>query len=268
MTGITRPLTSIKTVNTLLITELTCPENWSLIFPSISANLSCLCWSDTNWSWTSARSGINDKLCSEFKQHWQFDRRAIKHDTFSLSLLWCSGSWSDATFLIWFFRSVKYFHFPWRDDMERIDNGISSMWSHTDKRSLQPGTTRYFIFYRSGCGIRVMYIIWEWEEACPQFITNKKTRMFSPVCNLLETRNKPRKQQKLNAKLFGNSSSVPPSWGRSGVINIKTKYLDGDHFGNISLRGLETRVFILDPPSLTNWGNGKDWILISSRRPR
>ena len=156
MTGITRPLTSIKTVNTLLITELTCPENWSLIFPSISANLSCLCWSDTNWSWASARSGINDKLCSEFKQHWQFDRRAIKHDTFSLSLWWCcSGSWSDATFLIWFFRSVKYFQFPWRDDMERIDNGISSMWSHADKK---PGTTRYFIFYRSGCGIRVMYI--------------------------------------------------------------------------------------------------------------
>ena len=129
MTGITRPLTSIKTVNTLLITELTCPENWSLIFPSISANLSCLCWSDTNWSWTSARSGINDKLCSKFKQHWQFDRRAIKHDTFSLSLWCCSGSWSDATFLIWFFRSVKYFQFPWRDDMQRIDNGISSMWS-------------------------------------------------------------------------------------------------------------------------------------------
>ena len=129
---------------------------------------------------------------------------------FSLSLLWCSGSWSDATFLIWFFRSVKYFQFPGRDDMERIDNGISSMWSQADK---EPGTTRYFIFYRLGCGIRVMYIIREREEACPQFITNKKTRMFSPVCNLLETLNKPRKQQKLNAKLFGNSSSLSPLAG-------------------------------------------------------
>ena len=42
MSGITRPLTSIKTVNTLLITELTCRENWknSLSLTYISFNFS------------------------------------------------------------------------------------------------------------------------------------------------------------------------------------------------------------------------------------
>lgn len=160
--------------------------------------------------------------------------------------------------------------------MEGIDNGISSMWSHSDKSLEQRRDISYLsVSVWRGCGIRVMSIIWE-RNGQRRVHDLSQTRklgcfLFSPVCNLLVMLNTPGKQ-KQNAKLFGNSSSLSPlagGGGRERVINIKTKYLDGDHFGNISLRGKETcYVFILDPLFLTNWGNDKDWILISLRRPR
>ena len=122
-------------------------------------------------------------------------------------------------------------------------------------RSLEPGTTRYIPYFISFSLARM----WDTGDVCNLEAERRRVHNLSQtrkhgdfhLSATVSSRLTPRSKQKQNAKLFGNSSSVPPSWGRSGVINTKTKYLDRDHFGNISRLG-RWRLFILDPASLTN----------------
>ena len=161
--SITRPLTSVKTRNTrLIIGGLPAQENWKLW---VLSKLYC------------------EQICHVYVKVIQIDLEHLQEAgkmincapqclnnidiligealntlyLISQITLWSSGSWTDATFIIWFSRSVKYFQFPWRDDMAGIDIGISSLWSNSDKKLGAWNNAIYSIFYHFQLGEDVGY---------------------------------------------------------------------------------------------------------------
>ena len=205
MTSITRPLTSIKTVNTLIITELwayLCRENWKLgVLYSSKFVMFMLKWYKLIRN-TSARSrkmincaqSLNniDILIGEplyiFLNH--FGPSQVSGVVFRV-LNWCY--FSNLIFPISQILSVSHGAMTWRGLITgylQCGATLIRAWNNA---------TIFHILSVSvwrGCGIRVMWIIWE-RNGRRRVHDLSQTRklgcfLFSPVCNLLVMLNTPR----------------------------------------------------------------------------
>ena len=138
----------------------------------------------------------NDKLCSEFKQHWHFDRRAIITFSQICGVVFRVLTWryfSNLIFPISQILSVSHGAMTWR--------GLITGYLQCGATLIRAWNNDAIFHILSvsvwrGCGIRVMWIIWErnGRRRVHDLSQTRKLGCFlcSPVCNLLVMLNTPR----------------------------------------------------------------------------